>query len=129
MKIVINRCQGGFGLSHKAIMRYAELQGIKLYWKIDEIRKKAYKEKATPDNPSVVVDYYTTPEFKKGSYFSEYEIERDDINLIKVIEELKEKANGMHAKLKIVEVPDVINWELEERNGMECIAEIHRTWR
>ena len=31
MKVVINACYGGFGLSHKAIMRYAELKGFKLY--------------------------------------------------------------------------------------------------
>ena len=30
-EIVINKCYGGFGLSHKAIMRYAELKGFELY--------------------------------------------------------------------------------------------------
>lgn len=28
MKIVINRCFGGYGLSHEAIMRYLDLRDI-----------------------------------------------------------------------------------------------------
>jgi len=31
MKVVINTCYGGFGLSHEAMLRYAEIKGIKLY--------------------------------------------------------------------------------------------------
>lgn len=31
MKVVINSCYGGFGLSHEAILNYAELVGITLY--------------------------------------------------------------------------------------------------
>ena len=30
-KIVINGGYGGFSLSHKAVMRYAELKGVKVY--------------------------------------------------------------------------------------------------
>ena len=31
MKIVINSCFGGFGLSEAAVMRYAEIKGITIY--------------------------------------------------------------------------------------------------
>lgn len=31
MKVVINACYGGFGLSHEAVLRYAEIKGITLY--------------------------------------------------------------------------------------------------
>jgi hypothetical protein len=30
-KIVYNACHGGFGLSEAAILRYAEIKGIKLW--------------------------------------------------------------------------------------------------
>jgi hypothetical protein len=31
MKVVIDRCYGGFGLSHEAVMRYFEIKGITVY--------------------------------------------------------------------------------------------------
>jgi len=31
MKVVINTCYGGFGLSHEATLRYYGLKGIKVY--------------------------------------------------------------------------------------------------
>ena len=31
MKVVINRCYGGFGLSHEAVMRYFEIKGVTVY--------------------------------------------------------------------------------------------------
>lgn len=31
MKVVINACYGGFSLSEKAVMRYAEIKGLTLY--------------------------------------------------------------------------------------------------
>ena len=40
MKIVINICYGGFGLSHKGMMKYAELKGLKLYPYKDDYKNK-----------------------------------------------------------------------------------------
>lgn len=57
------------------------------------------------------------------------EIKRNDPILIQVIEELGEKANGNVATLKIIEIPDDIEWEIEEYDGSEWISEKHRTWR
>ncbi len=41
-EIVINKCFGGFGLSHKAIMRYVKLKGIKLYVEKGEYSFNSY---------------------------------------------------------------------------------------
>jgi len=30
--------------------------------------------------------------------------------------------------LKIVDIPDGVEWEIEEYDGMEWVAEKHRTW-
>jgi hypothetical protein len=38
------------------------------------------------------------------------------------------EANGRYAQLKIVTIPDGIEWEIEEYDGNEHIAEQHRTW-
>jgi hypothetical protein len=33
------------------------------------------------------------------------------------------------SKLVIVEIPEDVQWELVENEGVERIEEIHRTWR
>ena len=53
---------------------------------------------------------------------------RADPLLIQVIEELGEEANGNCAEIKIVEIPDGTQWKIEEYDGQEWIAEVHRTW-
>jgi len=55
-------------------------------------------------------------------------IERDSPILIQVIEELKDEANGHCANLKVVEIPDDVDWTIEEYDGFEWVAEVHRTW-
>jgi len=127
-KIVINSDYGGFSLSHKAIMEYAKLKGIKLYPVIDDISKKVYGKKATLSNPAIFIHYYTQPSFNDKYYFSDRDIERDDICLIKVVEKLGKKASGQFADLKIVKIPDDIEWEIEEYDGNEWISEKHKTW-
>jgi len=63
-----------------------------------------------------------------GIHFDEYGIERNDSLLIQVIEELGEDADGAHAQLKIIDIPDDVEWHIEEYDGFEHIAENHRTW-
>jgi hypothetical protein len=58
-----------------------------------------------------------------------YDLERDDPLLVQVVEELKEKANGSCAYLNIVEIPDEVEFIIEEYDGSEHVAEKHRTWR
>ena len=58
-----------------------------------------------------------------------YNIERNDLALIQVIEELGIKAFGNYSNLKIIEIPDDVKWEIHEYDGYEHIAEKHRTWR
>ena len=58
---------------------------------------------------------------------SDYSI-RTNADLVWVVEELGRAANGRFAKLKIVEVPDGIEWEIDEYDGVESVHEKHRTW-
>jgi len=66
----------------------------------------------------------------KGSSepINDYYIERNDPILIKVVETLGDKANGSTAELAIVEIPDDINWEIEQYDGVEWVSEAHRRW-
>lgn len=60
--------------------------------------------------------------------FWDRDIPRDDPYLIQIIKELGDKANGSYAELKIVEIPEDVDWIVEEYDGREWIAERHRTW-
>lgn len=141
-KVVINSCYGGFGLSHKATLRYAELKGIKLYSYVQaETGNTKYDfehfipyENRTREVLSV--HYFTEPINEDGTYKEDtywykgrMNDDRDDPILIQVIEELGEEANGFCAELNIVEIPDDVDFVIEEYDGNEWVAENHRTWR
>jgi len=54
---------------------------------------------------------------------------RTDPTALAVVEELGERANGMCAELRIVEIPAGVEWEIDEYDGSETIDEKHRSWR
>ena len=57
-----------------------------------------------------------------------WDIRRDDADLVAAVEGLGDKAGGDYTSLKVVEIPDDIVWFVKEYDGMEHIAEAHRTW-
>ena len=65
---------------------------------------------------------------KKDDEVYVWDIKRDDPDLIEVIEELGPMSYGDCAELKIVEIPDNVEWEIEEYDGTEWVSEVHRTW-
>ena len=131
-EIVINKRFGGFELSHQAVMRYAELKGIKLYPKKENLFTSYYKV------PPEQYEKFSKKWFEedgnhkrinaKNWYFSDGDIERDDETLVKVVKELGTKADGSHAELKIIKIPLDVDWEIEEYDGNESIHEKHRSW-
>jgi hypothetical protein len=114
MKIVINSDFGGFGLSDAAFERYLELKGIE-FARVSRTFGSANYYKAGHIDED---DYYLWPN----------DIERNDPILIQIVEEMKEEANGLHSSLKIVEIPDDVEWIIQEYDGAEHISEKHRTW-
>jgi hypothetical protein len=104
VKVVINRDFGGFGLSKEAIDRYCKEKGIE------------------PGEWSKTVwGFY--------SNFNERDVLRDDEVLVRIVEEMGEAADDECSKLKVVEIPDDVDWYIEEYDGSEWVAERHRTWR
>ena len=142
MKIVINVCYGGFSLSDEAIDRYIELKGLKLYKKYDEQWKmtsyyyvpieeydRVHKNDLTKtewEGKSEGWGRYT--ESNKLCWGGDRAIERNDPILVQVVEEMGSNADGGVAELKIVEIPDDVEWDIEEYDGTEWVAEKHRTW-
>ena len=59
---------------------------------------------------------------------NEYYLDRDDPLLVQVVEELGCEANGEFALLKIVEIPEDVQWSIDEYDGLEHVAELHRIW-
>jgi hypothetical protein len=139
-KVVINNCFGGFGLSLAAQNLFARKKGFELFhYKQTEYShshgEDVYVRVGEGEEETLFVHSYTTDmgeEFSgdanDDSYWSYYDIERTDGALIEVVEELGESANGPCAKLSVVEIPDDVEWKIEEYDGNEWVAEAHRTW-
>jgi hypothetical protein len=53
---------------------------------------------------------------------------RADPDLIAAVEELGEGANGELSNLKVVEIPDGIEWYVSEYDGVESIHQDHEIW-
>lgn len=111
-KIVINKSYGEFCVSHKAFLRLRELGQREALQEADP--GEYWPSSAGPREPSLNRCGVLVP--------------RDDQKLVQVMEELGSEANGHCADLKIVEIPNNIQWEIEKAGGMEHVSEIHRTW-
>lgn len=59
---------------------------------------------------------------------SHFDISRDDPRLIECIEKLGNKINTSFSNIKIIEIPEDVDWEIEEYDGIEWVSEKHRTW-
>ena len=108
MKIVINKCFGGFGLSEEAHALIAKRKG----WK-----------HACDDYDN---DYWYN---ELGEAVYDDQLERTDPDLIAVVEELQDKADGLHSSLKIVVIPNDVKWFIHEYDGLESVHEEHRVWK
>lgn len=89
MKIVLNKCFGGYSLSEEAY-KY-----LGLVW---------------------------------DDFGFEFDNDRTNEKLIKRIEALGEKANGSCAYLGIVEIPDDVEYYIDNYDGFETAKEYHRSW-
>jgi len=143
--VAVNKCYGGFGLSAKAIFRYWELKGRSCYFytvNYCDVLKPLFTlatDKDLADGWCLsAYDLATVEEVEaltNENYHKHYlYLDRDedewraDPHLIRVIEELGAEANGSCANLQIVEVPINVKWTINEYDGMEWVAEVHRTW-
>ena len=104
MKVVINKCYGGFGLSKTAAEDYAKAKGLN------------------------VGKWNDTWGHYDGGEFYDRDIARDDPVLVEIVERLGNTASGRYANLVVVEIPDGVDWQVEEYDGNEWVAEVHRTW-
>lgn len=120
-KIVYNACYGGFGLSHEAVMRYAEIKGITLYVNEDTFARSYFLCPVEEYERIIAED--DTDEFDRLNelYFSVRNIERTDPILVEVVEELGEAASDRFAELCIYNVSPGTLYRIDEYDGMETV--------
>jgi len=145
-EVVINTCYGGFGLSDEAYEELIKL-GVPVRKYIPEKRSpKTGKIIKNPNNEGrVIFDNELTPigedewndkmywDYKESGATQRYwdvwtRYDRENPLVIRVVKGLGKKANGPYAELKIVKIPADVEYEIEENDGLEWIAEKHMTW-
>ncbi len=136
-KIIINACHGGYGVSEKAMRLYAEKKGISCfvevddlfntYWLVPEDERPAPLEGSDWHNATMDERKAWNVEYRSKT-LNERDNDRSDPIMVKVIEELGKAADNRFSELKIVEIPDNVEWQIEEYDGLEWVAEKHRTW-
>jgi len=117
-RVAINRCFGGFGISDKAFEKLLERKGIAF-------------EKVENESKLMGATYYQAGHVGDDDYYiSNYDHydDRADPDLIAVIEEMGQASWGWAAEIDIVEIPDDVKWHISEYDGLEHVAENHRTW-
>lgn len=116
MKLVINACYGGFSLSRDAFLKLREM-GNK--WALSE---PDYGEKWSDGS----VNTRSAMDRERGFFLRD--MPRDDLQLVAIVEQMGEAANGACARLRIVEIPDDVAWEIDDYDGSESVHEKHRSW-
>lgn len=153
MKVVINKCFGGFALSDQALLWLAErgsevvqLSTFAEYYGADEFGMVENRDYANWDgeselasNPIPVEAYHelrlaswSSPTVFEGkivyyddrmpgidSYEEGHAAVRRHPDLVQCVEELGEDANGPCAELAVIEIPDGVEYIIDEYDGME----------
>ena len=101
MKLVINGCYGGFSVS-PAVLEFLGLENV-----YGILSNRDFDIEGSRD-------YYAF---------------RSHPKLIEAIELIGEEASsGRYANLRIIEIPDGIDYSIAEYDGKEWVEESHRTW-
>ena len=132
MKVILNKCYGGFDVSYKAYMLYAKKKGIKIYCYRNDT--DAYHKVNREDGRFV---NYFMKDFgeKVGSRDFDWDYclyldegHREDPVLVEVVEELGKEASGHFGNLVVVDIPDGLDYVIDEYDGIETLHEKVRTW-
>lgn len=141
-KIVINADFGGFSISETAVYALAARKGLtvykegvrwdSIYWIVpptDPGRIQFHKTWANWVNEPLS-NRQSTNAFHAAHTLSIRPEDRTDPDLISVIEELGESANGDHATLEIVEVAKGTLYRITEHDGYESVETQENTdWK
>jgi len=129
MKVVINKCFGGFGLSdaaqveiHRRGCAHSKLMEPRAYFGADFEQDMAKITAGTPLFQTPIVDgKVLDDDHRKDEH-------RACPMLAAVVEEMGEKSFGPYSKLKVVEIPDGVEFVISDYDGQEAIHQKHEVW-
>ena len=143
MKLVINKCYGGFGLSEAAYEKLIEW-GVPARKYIEQVREHGtglflpqpanegeviFDRELTPPEEDSFSALYHQYKSVQSRYWECWTREtRNHPLVVRVVEELGAEANGRHANLAVVEIPDDVRYEIDEYDGIESVHEVHKVW-
>ena len=136
MKVILNKCYGGFDVSDKGYQLYAKKKNISLYLYKNNYSKGYYEKISGVTSDSLFITYFTqdfgdcfSPAQKDWKHRLHLGIDqREDPTLIEVVEELGEEASGRFGKLVVVEIPDGMKYVIDDYDGVETLHEDVPTW-
>jgi hypothetical protein len=121
----------------QGVRRVPKRKGVKVYAYKTGLQTKAWKLLTDAEAEKEFFVHYLSKKLPDGStwgninkyYLSPRDAQRDDPILVEIVKEMGAMSNGHYAELKVVEIPDDVEWVIEDYDGSEWIAEKHRTWR
>ncbi len=125
MKIVLNKCFGGFSVSLEAARFMAARGNEQAIAEVAEYDSKL----SDPTKQRDLEKKYGVKFLGSGKTGDHGGYERNNVDLASAVEALGKKASGADADLRIIEIPDGVGYEIDEYDGMESIHEQHRSWR
>ena len=117
VKVAVNKEHGGFSISQE-VVDILKRKGVKCQFYEGEI--------SSFFNPKEYGYHIRNETFFLDKSLP-YDAHRAFPPLIEAIEEAKDP-NGKFAKIEIIDIPDDIEWYIDDYDGYETIRESHKTW-
>lgn len=129
MKLVINKCYGGFGVSIAAMKEMCgKCEHVRPNEPIGYYGSQKKWDDAINDPYNSVRDYFYFDENNWPVTDEHRSDGRDCPVLIATVERMGEAASSSLAKLRVVEIPDGTQFEIDEYDGIESVHETHQSW-
>ncbi|MBQ2641337.1 MAG: hypothetical protein IJG15_04995 [Lachnospiraceae bacterium] len=134
MKVILNKCYGGFRPSHEAYRFYCEKKGLGLYAYQLGPDLRYHRAK---DLDSAFTTYFTkdmgdvvngSREVVWDDHLCLDETYREDPALIAAVETLGPAASSYVSKLVVVEIPDGMEYVIDDYDGVETLHQRVEEW-
>ena len=128
MKVVINKCFGGFGLSDAAQVEIHR-RGCAPSTTMEPGAYFGARHEEEMAKIAAGVRLFETPIVDGKVLDDDHRHNgRNCPVMVAVVEEMGEAANGTYSELKIVEIPDGVEFVISDYDGQEAIHQKHEVW-